>query len=72
MSVFKKPDFGKPPPGYIAGLTWGASGFTTRADLGPSSSKTDGPNLLIANWNQDEVVNYADANYNKWSGFKSD
>lgn len=70
MSVFKKPDFGKPPPGYIAGLNRGASGFTTRADIGPNSTKSDGPNLLIANW--DEVSTYADANYNWWSGFKSD
>ncbi|KAK2076843.1 hypothetical protein QBZ16_005070 [Prototheca wickerhamii] len=26
----------KPPPGYVAGLGRGASGFTTRSDIGPS------------------------------------
>ena len=54
MSVFKKPDFGKPPPGYIAGLTRGASGFTTRADLGPGMARSDGPNLVVANRNVEE------------------
>lgn len=34
--VFKKPNFGPPPPGYIAGLGRGATGFITRSDLGPS------------------------------------
>ena len=34
--VFKKPNFGKPPEGYIAGLGRGAVGFITRGDIGPS------------------------------------
>ena len=34
--VFKKPDFGPPPEGYIAGLGRGATGFITRADIGNS------------------------------------
>ena len=34
--IFKKPNFGPPPPNYIAGLGRGASGFVTRADYGPS------------------------------------
>lgn len=33
--VPKKPHFGGPPPGYIAGLGRGATGFITRSDLGP-------------------------------------
>lgn len=32
----KKPNFGAPPPGYVAGLGRGATGFITRSDLGPS------------------------------------
>ena len=36
--VFKKPDWGPPPPGYIAGLGRGATGFITRGDIGPSRS----------------------------------
>jgi hypothetical protein len=34
--VFKKPNFGNPPEGYIAGLGRGAVGFITRGDIGPS------------------------------------
>jgi len=34
--VFRKPNFGPPPPGYIAGLGRGASGFITRGDIGPA------------------------------------
>lgn len=50
---------GKPaPPGYIAGLGRGATGFITRPDLGPGSSistpavpatEDDRPELLVAN-----------------------
>ena len=32
--VFKKPFFGPPPQGYIAGLGRGAVGFITRGDVG--------------------------------------
>jgi len=32
--VFKKPNWGPAPVGYIAGLGRGATGFSTRADLG--------------------------------------
>ena len=34
--VFRKPNFGPAPPGYIAGLGRGASGFITRGDIGSS------------------------------------
>jgi len=32
--VFRKPNFGQPPEGYIAGLGRGAVGFITRGDVG--------------------------------------
>lgn len=32
--VFRKPNFGPPPEGYIAGLGRGAVGFITRGDMG--------------------------------------
>jgi pre-mRNA-processing factor 6 len=31
-----RPNFGRPPPGYVAGLGRGAIGFTTRSDVGPA------------------------------------
>jgi len=36
--MFKKPSFlsQAPPPGYVAGLGRGATGFTTRSDIGPA------------------------------------
>ena len=38
--VPKKPNFGPPPPGYIAGIGRGATGFVTRSDLGPANGTT--------------------------------
>jgi hypothetical protein len=35
---FHKPDFGKPPPGYIPGLGRGAAGFVTNHDLAPGDA----------------------------------
>jgi pre-mRNA-processing factor 6 len=51
----KKPNFGKPPPGYIAGLGRGATGFITRSDVGPSKVPE------VTNIQTAEVE---DANYN--------
>lgn len=35
---------GKPaPPNYVAGLGRGATGFTTRSDIGPAREATDFP-----------------------------
>ena len=34
--VFRKPNFGPPPEGYIAGYGRGACGFITRGDIGPA------------------------------------
>ena len=36
MSSYGEKRWGKPPPGYIGGIGRGASGFTTRSDLGPA------------------------------------
>lgn len=33
----------KPPPGYVAGLGRGATGFTTRSDIGPARTAPDLP-----------------------------
>lgn len=33
---FRKPNFGAPPSGYVAGIGRGATGFVTRSDLGPA------------------------------------
>jgi len=32
-------DFGPPPPGYIPGIGRGATGFTTRSDIGPAAER---------------------------------
>lgn len=37
----KKPNFGSPPPGYIAGLGRGATGFITRTDVGPAKKDNE-------------------------------
>lgn len=33
----------EPPPGYVPGLGRGATGFTTRSDIGPARAATDAP-----------------------------
>lgn len=50
----KKPNFGSPPPGYIAGLGRGATGFITRSDVGTARAP-DQKNIQTA---QTEEVNY--------------
>lgn len=40
--VFKKPYFGPPPNGYIAGLGRGAVGFITRGDVAKQPELTFG------------------------------
>jgi len=80
--VFRKPNFGPPPPGYIAGLGRGASGFITRGDIGPAKigeSVPPGlgapPGLSGAAPGQTGQVkpqakeDFSDANYDEWNGF---
>jgi len=45
--VFRKPNFGPPPPNYIAGLGRGASGFITRGDIGPAKIGEAPPGLGV-------------------------
>lgn len=65
--VPKKPNFGPPPAGYVAGLGRGATGFVTRSDLGPAA-KTG--NVVQVKQTQADEAAYADARYDSWSGFK--
>ncbi|XP_057534911.1 protein STABILIZED1 [Amaranthus tricolor] len=39
----------KPPPNYVAGLGRGATGFTTRSDIGPARSAPDLPDRSATN-----------------------
>lgn len=60
-----KPNFGPPPPGYIAGLGRGATGFITRSDLGPARL----PTSAVQNSNQSAEADEAgvsDAKYDEW------
>lgn len=44
---FPRVDFGPAPPNYVSGIGRGATGFTTRSDVGPvSSSVTSLPSVL--------------------------
>lgn len=83
--VFRKPNFGPPPPGYIAGLGRGASGFITRGDIGPAKVGESVPPGLSAppglaqnmGFMQPQIAqarplgkeDYSDANYDEWNGF---
>lgn len=63
----KRPNFGKPPPGYVAGLGRGAIGFTTRSDIGPARQAVGGGPDGGDKAPQPELL---DQNYNKWSGYE--
>ncbi len=58
-----KPNFGPPPPGYIAGLGRGATGFVTRSDLGPAARAN---NIVQVKQTQADEAAYADNKYDSW------
>lgn len=66
------PFLGKPaPPGYVAGVGRGATGFTTRSDIGPARDDTNGPPRKSAKKNddedEDEFLN--ESNYDEFAGY---
>lgn len=75
-----RPNFGKPPPGYVAGLGRGATGFTTRSDIGPARAAVGGNQDMVtgvgrgAGMAQEQAPppqqNFSDANFNSWSGYE--
>ena len=69
--VFRKPNFGPPPTGYIAGLGRGASGFITRGDIGPAKiGETAGaPGLVAPRLPERPKEDFSDANFDEWNGF---
>jgi len=61
------------PPNYVAGLGRGATGFTTRSDIGPArmAGPID-PIALAAAKPQDDDNDrgdYSESNYDEWTGF---
>ncbi|CAM6002281.1 unnamed protein product [Sphagnum balticum] len=64
----KKPNFGPPPPGYVAGLGRGATGFITRSDLGPAGVSGVAKVPEVKNIQASEVddANYNDNKYDDW------
>lgn len=65
--VPKKPNFGPPPAGYVAGLGRGATGFVTRSDLGPAARAN---NIVQLKHTEDDEAAYADNRYDSWEGYK--
>ncbi len=49
-----------PPTNYVAGLGRGASGFTTRSDIGPARA---------AGEDDDDKEDYSESNYDQFSGY---
>lgn len=62
-----KPNFGPPPPGYIAGLGRGATGFVTRSDLGPAARAAT---IVPVKQDDDDDAAYADNKFDSWEGYK--
>lgn len=81
-----KRDFiGKPaPPGYVAGVGRGATGFTTRSDIGPAreaiaaaaaaaSGSDEGPSRKVArraNEEEEEEEYLNESNYDEFAGYR--
>ena len=63
----KRRNFGKPPPGYVAGLGRGAIGFTTRSDIGPARQVVGNPDEPAVAQTPSEPT---EGSYNKWSGYE--
>jgi pre-mRNA-processing factor 6 len=67
---------GMPAPlGYVAGVGRGATGFTTRSDIGPAREATDvsddrhAPPKKKKKDDEDEEVNLNDSNYDEFAGY---
>ena len=52
-------DHGNAPINYVAGLGRGATGFTTRSDIGPANGRTE----------QDEAAKLNDSKYDEFTGY---
>ncbi|VDN50508.1 unnamed protein product [Dracunculus medinensis] len=76
----KKHFLGMPAPaGYVAGVGRGATGFTTRSDIGPARDSTDLPELPPAGAakkprdddddKKDDTEDLNDANYDEFEGY---
>jgi len=80
----KKPWLGQPaPPGYVPGLGRGATGFTTRSDIGPARDVSDptddrhappgqrtvGDQLKAKKPDDDDDEDLNDANYDEFGGY---
>lgn len=74
-----RPNFGQPPPGYVAGLGRGATGFTTRADIGPARQAAATEGEILSGIGRgagmpapvDPMLQNPEAanTYNTWSGY---
>nr|WJH19485.1 U5 snRNP-associated 102 kDa protein (U5-102 kDa protein) [Euglena gracilis] len=70
-SIYRKRIFDQQPPAnYVAGMGRGATGFTTRSDIGPARLAPDTPAPSQASAaEKDEGGDYSDAQFDAWSGF---
>eukprot|EP01006_Ploeotia_vitrea_P053379 TRINITY_DN67781_c5_g4_i1.p1 TRINITY_DN67781_c5_g4~~TRINITY_DN67781_c5_g4_i1.p1 ORF type:complete len:953 (+),score=126.03 TRINITY_DN67781_c5_g4_i1:56-2914(+) len=62
----------QPPPNYVAGLGRGASGFTTRSDVGPGRFDESGPVItqaMKAEAAADDRKDYSETQFDSWSGY---
>lgn len=77
VSKKKKTFIGLPAPlGYVPGLGRGATGFTTRSDIGPARDADDipedrhaPPNKKMKPKDEEEEEDLNDANYDEFSGY---
>ena len=63
-----------PPANYVAGLGRGATGFTTRSDIGPARAAPEPGNLPevvqgARPMDEDDKEDYSEANYDHFSGY---
>lgn len=71
-----RPNFGKPPPGYVAGLGRGATGFTTRSDIGPARQMAASAEDMVSGIGRGagmpipQAPGFSETNFNAWSGYE--
>ena len=60
---------GPAPANYIAGYGRGASGFTTRSDIGEARNLMPGARPMAGDDDEDKHADYSESTYDKFSGY---
>jgi pre-mRNA-processing factor 6 len=57
-----------PPPSYVAGLGRGATGFTTRSDIGPARAPSITPEMMLNLRDDDDKEDLNESLFDEFEG----